>query len=62
MDKTREIALKILYKIDKEGAFSNIVLDEEINKNRNKLQERDIGLCVQRRSGLRDIGRCFCSF
>lgn len=44
VDKTREIALKILYKIDVEDAYSNIVLDEMINKNRNLLNKRDIGL------------------
>ena len=33
IDKTREIALKILYKIDKEQAYSNIVLNEEIKQN-----------------------------
>ena len=44
VDKAREIALKILYKIDKEDAFSNIVLDEKINENRKKLNDRDIGL------------------
>ncbi len=44
IDKTREIALKVLYKIDVEEAYSNIVLDEMINKNRNILQDRDIGL------------------
>lgn len=44
VDKTREIALKILYKIDVEDAYSNIALDEMINKNRNVLNERDIGL------------------
>lgn len=44
MDKVREITLKTLYKIDKEKAYSNIALDEELNKNRKKLEERDIGL------------------
>ena len=44
IDKTREIALKILYKIDKDNAYSNIGLKEEINKNRNKLTEKDVGL------------------
>lgn len=43
IDRTREIALKILYKIDKEGAFSNIALNEEISKNRNVLTDKDIG-------------------
>ena len=33
IDKTREIALKILYKIDKEKAYSNIVLNEMIKQN-----------------------------
>lgn len=44
IDKTREIALKILYKIDKEKAYSNIVLNEEIKLNREKLNDKDIGL------------------
>ena len=44
IDKTREVALKILYKIDKEKAYSNIVLNEMIRQNRNNLQDRDIGL------------------
>ena len=44
IDKTREIALKILYKIDKEKAYSNIVLNENIRKNRKKIQDRDISL------------------
>ena len=44
MDRTREIALKTLYKIDKEQAYSNIALNEEIKQNREKLTEKDIGL------------------
>ena len=36
MDKARETALKILYKIDEENAYSNIVLNNEI-KNRKKI-------------------------
>lgn len=44
IDKTREIALKILYKIDKEQAYSNLVLKEEIKLNRKNLNEKDIGL------------------
>lgn len=44
IDKAREIALKILYKIDKEQAYSNIVLNEEIKQNKKKLTEKDIGL------------------
>ena len=44
IDKTREIALKILYKIDKEDAYSNIELNEQIKQNRKNLTEKDIGL------------------
>lgn len=44
IDKTREIALKILYKIDKEQAYSNIALSEEIKQNRKNLNDKDIGL------------------
>ena len=43
MDIVREIALKTLYKIDKEEAYSNIALDENIRENKNKLDDRDIG-------------------
>ncbi len=44
IDKTREIALKIVYKIDKEEAYSNIELNEQIKQNRKNLTEKDIGL------------------
>lgn len=44
IDKTREIALKILYKIDKEQAYSNIALNEEIKQDRKNLNDKDIGL------------------
>jgi len=44
IDKVRELALKTLYKIDKEGAYSNIALDEVLSDNRNNIDERDIGL------------------
>lgn len=44
LDKAREIALKTLYRIDKEKLYSNIVLNEEIKNNRQKLNEKDIGL------------------
>lgn len=44
IDKVRELALKILYKVDKEKAYSNIVLNEEIKQNRKKLTDKDIGL------------------
>ena len=44
IDRTRELALKILYKIDKEKAYSNIVLNELIKQNKKELEDRDIGL------------------
>ena len=44
IDKTREVALKVLYKIDKEQAYSNIELNEQIRQNRKNLNEKDIGL------------------
>lgn len=47
IDKARNIALKILYKIEKEEAFSNIILNEEIKNNRQILNEKDIGLISQ---------------
>ena len=47
VDKTREIALKTLYKIENEEAYSNIALDEQIRINRNKINEKDIGLISQ---------------
>ena len=43
IDKPRQIALTILYKIDKEEAYSNIALDEELRKNKEILNEKDIG-------------------
>ena len=42
MDFPRKLALEALYKIDKEEAYSNIVLDELLNKNRNTLSNKDI--------------------
>ena len=43
MDIVREIALKTLYKIDKEEAYSNIALDDMIKENKRNLEDRDIG-------------------
>lgn len=42
MDYPRKLALEALYKIDNEEAYSNIVLDELLNKNRNALSNKDI--------------------
>lgn len=44
IDKTREIALKALYKVENDKTYSNLALDELINQNRNNLAPRDIGL------------------
>lgn len=44
IDKAREVALKTLYKIDKEDAYSNIALDEMLEQNRKELTSKDIGL------------------
>ncbi len=46
IDKVREIALKVLYEVDKSDAYSNIALDEAFNKARKEkidMNERDIG-------------------
>ena len=44
VDKAREVALKVLYKIDKDEAYSNISLNEMINRNKDLLNKKDIGL------------------
>ena len=44
MDRAREVALKVLYNIDKNKSYSNIALDGEIKKNKDRLNEKDIGL------------------
>lgn len=43
IDVPREIALKALYKIEKEKAYSNLVLDEILRENKNKLSQVDVG-------------------
>lgn len=44
MDKARETALKVLYKIYAQKGYSNIVLNEEIRKKQKELNDKDIGL------------------
>lgn len=44
IDFAREIALKIIYDIDVNNAYSNIALDEYLNKNRERLSIKDINL------------------
>lgn len=46
MDRVREIALKVLYDVDKNGAYSNIALDEALRqarKRQEKIESRDVG-------------------
>jgi len=43
-DFARESALKILVKVNEENAYSNIILDEYLNENREKLNKKDINL------------------
>lgn len=46
MDRVREIALKVLYEVDKNEAYSNIALDEALKqarKNAEKIEQRDVG-------------------
>ncbi|MBO5478365.1 MAG: 16S rRNA (cytosine(967)-C(5))-methyltransferase RsmB [Clostridia bacterium] len=44
LDFARESALKILYKIEEENGYSNLVLDEYLEKEREKLTIKDINL------------------
>ena len=46
VDKVRELALKIIYKIDLKNAYSNIALNEMLKQNKEKLKltQKDIGL------------------
>lgn len=43
MDSAREIALRSLYKVEKNQAYSNIVLNQEIKNNKYLLSNKDIG-------------------
>ena len=43
INKAREIALKALYKIEKEDAYSNIAINQVLKENKN-IDERDVGL------------------
>ncbi len=42
MDIARHTALKIIYEIEVNDAYSNIVLSDTLNKNRNNLSNKDI--------------------
>lgn len=44
VDFARELAIKILYKIEENNGYSNLILDEYLQKERQKLNEKDIGL------------------
>ncbi len=47
IDLAREIALKIIYKIEEEKAYSNIILDEYLNQNRQKLSVKDVNFITE---------------
>lgn len=42
LDIARELAIKILYQIEEENGYSNLVLDQYLEKNREKLTLKDI--------------------
>lgn len=42
VDFAREMTLKILFEIEEKKAYSNIILDEYLNKNREKLSLKDV--------------------
>lgn len=44
LDFARELALKILYEIEEENGYSNLVLDEYLEKERQRLNVKDINL------------------
>ena len=44
LDFARHLTLKILYKIEEENGYSNLVLDEYLEKEREKLSVKDINL------------------
>lgn len=44
IDFVRELALKILYQIEEENGYSNLVLDEYLEKQREKISTKDINL------------------
>ena len=44
IDRAREVALKILYRVDKDNTESNIAIHERLDQNRYNLNKKDIGL------------------
>lgn len=44
VDFARELALKILYQVEEKNGYSNLVLDEYLEKEREKLSVKDINL------------------
>lgn len=44
MDIARHTALKVMYEIEVNGAYSNIALSDVLNKNRSNLNNKDINL------------------
>ncbi len=42
IDRAREIALKIIVKIEKDEGYSNLVINEFVKENRNSLSDKDV--------------------
>ena len=42
IDKAREVALKIIVKIEKDEGYANLVINEFIRENRNSLSDKDV--------------------
>lgn len=47
LDKPRELALKALVKLDQEESYTNLVIDEIIHQNKQKLTDKDIGFITE---------------
>ena len=42
INKPREIALKVLYNIEQNNLYSNIILNKMLNQNKKELTNKDI--------------------
>ena len=43
IDLAREVALKILYEVEENKEYSNLILNEYLNRYKEKLSDKDIG-------------------
>ena len=44
VDLAREVALKILFEMDSKNAYSNMILDEYLERYEEKLKDKDVKL------------------